>query len=93
MPDFGGLNEINSSIACVMMEPVQGEGGIILPEHGSHDPEIDDGNSLYPYFQMWEWNESANALGIDPKDMTWEEFVNHRRLSSIEEVKKHMKGQ
>lgn len=32
--DFGELEEIDDSIACVMMEPIQGEGGIILPEKG-----------------------------------------------------------
>ena len=32
--DFRGLEEIDDSIACVMMEPIQGEGGIVLPEKG-----------------------------------------------------------
>ena len=32
--DFGGLEAIDESIACVMLEPIQGEGGIILPENG-----------------------------------------------------------
>jgi acetylornithine/succinyldiaminopimelate/putrescine aminotransferase len=32
--DFDGLKEIDESIACVLLEPIQGEGGIILPEKG-----------------------------------------------------------
>jgi acetylornithine/succinyldiaminopimelate/putrescine aminotransferase len=32
--DFGGLKEIDETIACVIMEPIQGEGGIVLPEKG-----------------------------------------------------------
>ena len=32
--DFGGLDEIDSQTACVIVEPIQGEGGIILPEDG-----------------------------------------------------------
>jgi acetylornithine/succinyldiaminopimelate/putrescine aminotransferase len=31
---FSELDEINSKTACVIVEPVQGEGGIILPEPG-----------------------------------------------------------
>lgn len=32
--DFGGLHRIDPSVACVIMEPIQGEGGIILPREG-----------------------------------------------------------
>jgi acetylornithine/N-succinyldiaminopimelate aminotransferase len=32
--DFGGLDEIDRSVAAVMMEPIQGEAGIVLPEKG-----------------------------------------------------------
>jgi len=32
--DPAGLEEIDESIACVIMEPIQGEGGIILPGNG-----------------------------------------------------------
>jgi acetylornithine/succinyldiaminopimelate/putrescine aminotransferase len=32
--DFEGLSEIDESIACVLLEPIQGEAGIILPEEG-----------------------------------------------------------
>lgn len=32
--DPAGLQEIDESIACVIMEPIQGEGGIILPGNG-----------------------------------------------------------
>lgn len=32
--DFGDLSRITRRTACVIVEPVQGEGGIILPERG-----------------------------------------------------------
>jgi len=32
--DFGGLDQIDSQTACVIVEPIQGEGGIILPQDG-----------------------------------------------------------
>jgi acetylornithine/succinyldiaminopimelate/putrescine aminotransferase len=32
--DFEGLDGIDDSIACVLIEPIQGEAGIILPENG-----------------------------------------------------------
>ncbi len=32
--DFESLDQIDESIACVLLEPIQGEGGIILPENG-----------------------------------------------------------
>jgi acetylornithine/N-succinyldiaminopimelate aminotransferase len=32
--DFGGLDEIDRSVAAVVMEPIQGEAGIVLPEKG-----------------------------------------------------------
>jgi len=32
--DFEGLEQIDSETACVIVEPIQGEGGIILPEDG-----------------------------------------------------------
>lgn len=32
--DFGGLDQIDALTACVIIEPIQGEGGIILPEDG-----------------------------------------------------------
>jgi len=32
--DHTGLEEIDESIACVIMEPIQGEGGIVLPGNG-----------------------------------------------------------
>ncbi len=32
--DFNSLDEIDGTIACVMMEPIQGEGGIVLPDKG-----------------------------------------------------------
>lgn len=32
--DFRGLDKIDESIACVLLEPIQGEGGIVLPEDG-----------------------------------------------------------
>lgn len=32
--DFQGLDKIDESIACVLLEPIQGEGGIVLPEDG-----------------------------------------------------------
>ncbi len=31
--DLSGLEEINEKTACVIVEPIQGEGGIILPEN------------------------------------------------------------
>jgi acetylornithine/succinyldiaminopimelate/putrescine aminotransferase len=32
--DFGEFDQIDSQTACVILEPIQGEGGIILPEDG-----------------------------------------------------------
>ena len=32
--DFDGLEEIDESIACVLLEPIQGEAGIIFPVEG-----------------------------------------------------------
>ncbi len=32
--DFKGLDRIDSQTACVIVEPIQGEGGIILPQDG-----------------------------------------------------------
>ncbi len=32
--DFNELGQIDSSVACVIVEPIQGEGGIILPQEG-----------------------------------------------------------
>ena len=32
--DFSGLEHIDGQTACVIIEPIQGEGGIILPEDG-----------------------------------------------------------
>jgi acetylornithine/N-succinyldiaminopimelate aminotransferase len=32
--DFGGLDQIDLQTACVIVEPIQGEGGIILPRDG-----------------------------------------------------------
>ena len=32
--DFGGLNQIDLQTACVIVEPIQGEGGIMLPHDG-----------------------------------------------------------
>jgi acetylornithine/succinyldiaminopimelate/putrescine aminotransferase len=32
--DFEGLKEIDDSVACVLLEPIQGEGGIVFPEEG-----------------------------------------------------------
>lgn len=32
--DFSGLGQIDEQTACVIIEPIQGEGGIILPEDG-----------------------------------------------------------
>lgn len=32
--DFGGLDRIRPDISCVVIEPVQGEAGIIMPEDG-----------------------------------------------------------
>jgi acetylornithine/succinyldiaminopimelate/putrescine aminotransferase len=32
--DFDGIDQITEDVACVIMEPVQGEAGIILPENG-----------------------------------------------------------
>jgi acetylornithine/N-succinyldiaminopimelate aminotransferase len=32
--DFEGLDQIDSQTACVILEPIQGEGGIILPQDG-----------------------------------------------------------
>jgi acetylornithine/succinyldiaminopimelate/putrescine aminotransferase len=32
--DFDGLEQIDSETACVILEPIQGEGGILLPEEG-----------------------------------------------------------
>jgi acetylornithine/succinyldiaminopimelate/putrescine aminotransferase len=32
--DFSGLDRIDAQTACVIVEPIQGEGGIILPQEG-----------------------------------------------------------
>lgn len=67
---------------------------MVEPEHGSYDPAIDgiSSDTLYVEFALWEWNESAHALGVEPIDMTWEQFITHRRLNSVDDVVQYMRN-
>jgi len=56
---------------------------IILPERASDTLVID--------IPIEDWNESANALGKDPKDLTWKEYMEHSNLQSLAELQAYMK--